>query len=238
MSKHLVLLVAVAVACLLVGCKPAPGPSGPSPLPPATKAATPPPAESAKLATAESETKAAPEAKAAPPASTGPSAWTETPSLDKVPSDGVKGVLNGKPFEAKSVILDCQGGKFTRIEFSDKKMEGDSDLLTEDTEVGVTLPSEATAGLKLDKKMGDAAPGESHAYYKYPLADGTPSSVNCPWACALVLDACERKPYDPAGKWAQTAGTCRGRILICFKDDVNSWIAGTFEGKLRYFGQP
>jgi len=238
MPKFLALVVTAAVACSLVGCKRAPEPSGPSPLPSATKAPPAPSPEPAKPAGTESEQTSAPEAKAAASAPTGSPAWTETPSLDKVPPAGVKGVINGKPFEAKSVVLDCQSGKFTKIEFSDKRMESDSDLLTDDTEVNVTLPSEAKADLKLDKKMGDTAPGESHVYYKYPLPDGTPSSMNCPWACALVLDTCERKPYDPAGKWAQMAGTCKGKILICFNDDVNSWIAGTFEGKLRYFGVP
>jgi len=195
---------------------------------PATAPAEPPPSASATESTAASAAGPAPELSAY--------AWTETPLLSKIPTGAVKGAVHGKLFEPKSVVMDVKQGKLRMIEFSDKAMASDSDTLSSDTQVVVTTTQDLAPGYKIETAMG-LPHKEGTMLYGY-MDGATPSSVNSPWACALTIESGEKKPYSTSGPTVQVAGTYKGKIHLCFKDDFKTYIAGEFEAKIRYFGPP
>ncbi len=196
----------------------------------------PAPASESAESTAPAESSESAAKPSAPAAPLSDYAWTETPLLSNIPAGPAKGAVNGKLFEPKSVVMDVRLGKVNTIEFSDKAMESDSDLLTNDTQVVVTTVADLAQGYKMETGMGFPH-DEGTIFYAYDK-EGTPVSVNCPWACALVIDSFDKKPYDSAGPSVQIAGVCKGKIHLCFNDDEKSYIAGDFEAKIRYFGAP
>ncbi len=237
-------LVLVAFLCaalaIALGCsKPADEAPAPTGTPVAKAPPTSPPVVESAEPVAKVESGESAESAAKPPTPPAPLsdyAWTETPLLSNIPVGPVKGAVNGKLFEPKSVVMDVRLGKVNTIVFSDKALESDSDLLTGDTEVVVTTVADLAKDYTMETGMGFPQ-DEGTIFYDYP-GDNGPSTVNCPWACALIIDAFDKKPFDTAGPSVQVAGTCKGKIHLCFNDDEKSYIAGEFEAKIRYFGKP
>jgi hypothetical protein len=235
----LVLVLLCAALVLALGCSKPPdaastAPTGPTKAPPtAAKAPSAPPAKTESGPKA-STTESAP---ATPPAALSAYAWTETPTLAGIPKGTVKGALYGKPFEAKTVVMDVQkGNKLRQLVFCAREMTGNSDTLAGTEQVVITTTKDFAPGYKIEAKMGFPH-DEGTIFYAVPGEKG-PTSVNSPWACALQIDSGEKKPYDAKGEMVQIAGTYKGKIHLCFKDDHKSYIAGDFEAKIRYFGAP
>ncbi|MEN6641208.1 MAG: hypothetical protein ABFE08_02045 [Armatimonadia bacterium] len=200
----LLLLVLVASLALLTGC---PKPqekavSQPTPEP------TPPTAEPAAV-----------------PA-TG-FAWTETPKLDKIPDAAVTGMINGKPFSAKTVRLEKRDGQVV-LQIIDQKPDKPTGMVTGETGASLYLalpegkPAEYVAGIK------DAKKDPADAIYYYPQGgDKGPMTMNSDWGAALKIDEWKlaKDPSDPAA-----LGTVKGKVAIVFADDPKSFVSGTFEG--------
>ncbi len=236
------LLIAVSLV-VAVGCS-KPADTGASPPAPAKTADAKPPVTPPPPAKTESAPKTESSAKPEAAASTTPTAplsayaWTETPTLAGIPGGPVKGVLNGKPFEPKAVVMDVdKGDKLRRIVFSAKEMSGNSDTLSGVAQVVITTTQDLAPGTKFEVKMGFPH-DEGTIFYCHYDGPNPPISVNSPWACALSIDSGEKKPYDPKGEMVQIAGTYKGKIHLCFNDNKKTYIAGDFEAKIRYFGAP
>lgn len=235
----LVLFLLCVALVLALGCsKP---PDAASTTSSVTAKAPPPTAKPPASAPAKTESapkdKATESVPATPPAALSAYAWTETPMLASIPGGAVKGALYGKPFEAKTVVMDVQkGNKLRQLVFCAREMTGNSDTLAGTEQVVITTTKDFAPGYKIEAKMGFPH-DEGTIFYAVPGEKG-PTSVNSPWACALVIDSGEKKPYDAKGEMVQIAGTYKGKIHLCFKDDHKSYIAGDFEAKIRYFGAP
>lgn len=202
-----VLIAGVFVAALgLCGCPPA-----------AKPVAVPTPPDAGKAAPAP-----------AAPAATGEFKWTDAPTVAAIPAGAVKGTINGKPFEAKTVRIK-QGDKSPSIEISDMAVDEPSGMVTGDTSAELDFPlatgqpGEYVKDVKAEKTFD-----KEHAYFYYPQGgDKGPMSVNPSWGAALKIDSwtSEKDPKDP-----DVLGKVKGKVLIVFDDEKKSWVGGDFEG--------
>ncbi|MFO7945716.1 MAG: hypothetical protein R6V19_02730 [Armatimonadota bacterium] len=211
------LVVAVLLSLFLVpGCQQPPQDEAAAP-PPVDQDPPEPPDEPA--APAEDAEKAAPDE----------FSWTETPSLDAIPEGTITGMINGEPFEAKTVRiqqLDDQVG--AQLEISDQAVEEPTDIISEDTGVQLRFPiEEGTSGELVMSLDDDKDFDTTNAFYWYPQGDDKgPMSINADWGCALQIDDWtleESEEYD------DVVGTVTGKVAITFNDEKKSWVAGTFD---------
>jgi len=175
----------------------------------------------------------APPAQAAPTAApaTAPAGefkWTNTPTESVIPAGPVKGMINGKPFDAKTVRIK-QGEKSPSIEISDKAADKPGGMLTGDTSAELDFPlAPGKAGQYISDVKAEKTFDKEHAYYYYPQGgDKGPMSVNPSWGAALKIDSwtSEKDPSDPS-----VLGKVKGKVLIVFDDEKKSWVGGDFEG--------
>ncbi|MEI6503515.1 MAG: hypothetical protein WCP21_21085 [Armatimonadota bacterium] len=205
------LIVGVLAAALsLSGCPPAAKTTVmPTPPPAPAKASSTPATQGSPAAAAEFK-------------------WTNVPTVAAIPAGAVKGLINGKPFEAKTVRLK-QSDKSPSLEISDMAVDEPSGMTTGDTAaeldfpLPVGKPGEYVKDVKTEKTFD-----KEHAYFYYPQGgDKGPMSVNPSWGAALKIDSwtSEKDPKDP-----DVLGKVKGKVLIVFDDEKKSWVAGDFEG--------
>ena len=208
----LAVVLTVSVVCI-AGCPSKPKASDPSS---AMKVPITSPAP------AKAETKA--DAKAEP----GKFTWTDKPTLEAIPSGPLAGMINGKPFTAKTVRIKKKD-KGSDLEISDGTTDKPTGVLTSDTGADLTFDLKPGAPGKKTMAVADKKEFEKqHAYFHYPQGgDKGPMSVNPDWGCALEITEWKQAadPKDP-----DVLGTVKGKVVIVFSDDTKSWVAGTFEG--------
>jgi len=206
-SRWIALVVLVALAATLLvlgGCPSQPKTEGPAVVPPK------PPGPAAGQ-----------------PAAGGKFVWSDKPALADIPAGEITGMLNGKPFTAKSVWVEKKD-KETTLMLSDAVTKQPGEVIVGDTGVDLsfTLPEGKPGELVLaiaDKKDFD----QQHAYYHYPQGgDKGPMSVNADWGVALQITDWTLKP-DAANP--DVLGKIKGKVAICFDDDTKSWVAGSFD---------
>jgi len=173
--------------------------------------------------------------------------WTENPSVAMVPDLPLKGVLNGNPFEAKSVLITTNiERKLCHVSIRDEALASDTALLMGGTGVDIDLPSAAHVGQIVVKSMDQDGDGGA-CYYYQEHGGGAPLRVDAPWAVALSIGEGDAGTYDPNGEVVQVTGHFRGKLAICFDDrdpesdhplPEPSWLAGTFDAKVQYREAP
>lgn len=191
------------------------------------------PASPPKAATA---TAAAPPAP--PPAPQG-FTWTETPTVDMAPAAPLTGVANGRPFEARAVLIE-PGLKSWKLSIHDQPLRQPTGLLMNSGHLDINLPEPPAAGKKFEKPMRF---GDGYWQVKKPGEAAKTTSWNAPNAYALELTKWEVAPWDPDGPVFQDAGRASGRLVVVYQGGAggfeNSWVAGTFEDAVvRYMGKP
>lgn len=204
----LVVLMLVVWTAALTGCKPRTGPGGDAALPD-----VPPPGE-------------APGGAAGEPAPT-EFAWTDAPSLPSIPDGVITGVVNGEPFEAKTVRVK-QGENGGELEISNVAVDEPTDVIVEDTGISLRFPIAEGTTDELVKTFDDNVDFDmTHSFYWYPQGgDKGPMPVNPTWACALqVSDWVLAKDADDE----DILGNVKGKLAITFDDDEKSWVAGSFD---------
>lgn len=142
--------------------------------------------------------------------------WMEELSVSKIPEIPLKGKLNGKEISIEYVNYEkWRGSGDNVINFSNNKPKQNCGFIENDVAVHLTKASgdfEEGEFIKdgFDKNL-DGYSAEFH-YYQ----DNNIKKVSVPWNCALVITEINDK-------------TVKGKIAVCFKDDLKSWLAGTFE---------
>ncbi len=156
--------------------------------------------------------------------------WTEEPALADIPSGPLLGMVNGKPFEAKTVRLEKKDDSYV-LQIYDKAPDKPSGRVSDKTAIELTVTTQLTEG-----KPGEiilAIPDEKdfdsiRSYYYYPQGDDKgPMSMNQPWGCALKVDewTIEKDPADDS-----VLGRVKGQVALVFDDEAKSWVAGDFDG--------
>lgn len=215
MSVRRILIAAVLLAVLalslviVAGCPQKP--------PETTTTVTPPPPPPPAEAKPATETAA-------------PSAfkWTEKPALADIPAGTIKGMLNGKPFEAKTVRIK-KTDEGMRLEIVDQAGEKATDMFTGETSADLYFAdiAEGKSG-ELVLGIPDKKADKQDATYMYPQGgDKGPMTENPDWGCALQITdfKMEKDPQDD-----KVLGHVKGKVAIVFNDDAKSWVAGDLDG--------
>jgi hypothetical protein len=178
-------------------------------------------------------------AEAAPVAGPG---YTETPTFDKIPAAPIKGIANGRPFEAKSVHFEPSFGKWEMV-IADQPLEKPTGFLNDAQFVNLTMPEPPAAGKKFTRKM-DFGDGYFQIMQEKPDRKKM-TSWNASNAWIVEFTKWDVKPYDKNGNMFQQCGTASGRVYVVYKggDDAgsikSSWVAGEFkDAVVRYMGEP
>ncbi len=159
--------------------------------------------------------------------------WTDAPQLESVPAGAIKGMVNGAPFEAKTVRFE-KGDDGPTLEISNATEEKPGDMLSDDIAVELSFKAKEGEPTTVLKAVGDDIEG-AHAYYHYPMEDGTPMSMNPLWACALEITEWTLEK-DAANE--RVIGHVKGKVAITFddeslndniKDGAKSFVAGEFD---------
>jgi hypothetical protein len=171
--------------------------------------------------------------------------YTETPKSEQIPPWSVRGVANGAPFTAETIMFVPNGAQW-RLEISDASFDplkgagiarySQKDLQT----VYLDLAFEPESGAVYDREM---AYGGGHFQIKTSPSAQRTTSWNTSIAWAIEFSAWDRRPWSEGGRTFQQAGTASGKLYIAFKGSkqglANSWISGTFENApIVYYGKP
>jgi hypothetical protein len=144
--------------------------------------------------------------------------WTDVVSLDKIPDFPVRGMLNGKEFKVEYINFETwRGSEDNVINFTAKAPRQNCGAFSDDD-----------SGFRIIKKSGEFKAGDYIkdkfsttiegiiADYHYNVDKNNTKNVSPDWNYALKITDINSK-------------TVRGKVVICFKDESKSWIAGTFE---------
>ncbi|MEO8664448.1 MAG: hypothetical protein ABI462_03040 [Ignavibacteria bacterium] len=143
--------------------------------------------------------------------------WKQELKISDIPETPLKGFINGKEI------------KFDYINFEQWRGSGDNVLNFGDVKPGNNCGFvESDNSFHLIRKGGEISKGELlkssfeqnldgyAAYYNSSKDSTTKTKATIQWNCALVITSMDDK-------------TVKGKIIMCFKDEMKSWLAGTFE---------
>jgi hypothetical protein len=164
--------------------------------------------------------------------------YTENPTFEKIPNAPIKGIANGRPFEAQAVYFEPSFGKWSMM-ISDVPLNEPTGLIFDAQTFNINLPELPAPGKNYTRAMkyGDG-------FFQVQTSDkrGDTTSWNTDNAYVLEITKWDVNPYDEGGKIFQHAGSASGRIYIVYKGGTNikeSWAAGTFtDAPVRFMGKP
>jgi len=160
--------------------------------------------------------------------------WTATPTVEMIPSGTIRGVMNGKPFEAKTVRIEKDDEGIYELNISNTAVEGEdpTDMIMGDDAWQLTFsgaegePGEWTWAVS-DEKDFD----KEHVFYYYAQGEGKgPMSVNSPWGAALqITEWTVQEPEEGADTFHTIIGNVKGKVLLVMDDQEKSWVGGEFD---------
>lgn len=158
--------------------------------------------------------------------------WTAEPTLDSIPAGAITGMLNGKPFIARTVRVEKDDDDTYLLKISNKPLEDPSDpagAITDDDGWELTFTAPEGEPVELTWAVSDEKQGidVEHVYYWYAQGeDKGPMSVNYPWGGALeITEWTAREPEEGS----DILGRIKGRVVLVMDDDQKSWVAGEFD---------
>lgn len=145
--------------------------------------------------------------------------WSEKPSLDNVPSDGVRGEIDGRavPITNLQIIGDKDGWKFEMRESADFMSEGPR----------ISVRQEVKQGTLAKKAFG----GYDGCFLQMKKDGKSPTSLNTDTGFVVEFKDWQVQPFGLATK-GKAAGTASGRLAVVYSWDKGSkkaWFAGTFK---------
>ncbi len=171
--------------------------------------------------------------------------YTESPTEEVIPAWTARGVANGQPFTARTIVFTPVSGRW-KLEISDREfdpLQGTAlarQAHRDQQTIRIDLPYEPDGGAVFDREM--AYGGGYFQIKPSPSAEGT-TSWNTAIAWFVRVTDWDRQDWvDGAGTF-QHGGTASGELYISFRGSehgiANSWISGTFEDvPIVYYGNP
>lgn len=165
--------------------------------------------------------------------------YVESPNLNMIPPEPVRGMADGRPFEIKSVIFQPFFDSWS-MQLGDTAPASPLDISFAREYIKIDLPRDLKAGSIFFHPL-EWAGGQSMFQIAQKESEETTSwNSNAAWA--IEITQWEVKPYDQDGDLFQEAGTASGRVYICYQGSagfLNSGVAGYFRNAVvRYMGDP
>ncbi len=144
--------------------------------------------------------------------------WSENITLSDIPDFEIRGFIEGKPIEIKYVNFEkWRGSNDNVINFGTKQPKQICGPVDNDSAFSITrLAKDFTQEEFVKSSFSSNVDGYIANYHTYK--SGEAKKFLGAWNCALLLTEINDK-------------TVKGKIALCFKDSLKSWVAGTFEAK-------
>ncbi|HPS65408.1 MAG TPA: hypothetical protein PK447_07535 [Ignavibacteria bacterium] len=144
--------------------------------------------------------------------------YSESITASDIPDIPVKGFIGGKPVEIIYINFETwRGSNDNVINFSTKQPKQPCGNVVNDTAFSLTrLAKDFNQGEFIKSSFTSNIDGYIGNYHTYKEDEARKFSGS--WNCALILTEINDN-------------TVKGKIAMCFKDSLKSWIAGTFEAK-------
>lgn len=142
--------------------------------------------------------------------------WKEVVSFNDIPDYPIKGYIGEKEIKIEYINFEkWRGSGDNTFYFSTKKPQQNCGAVVNDTAFRLTKANKEFNEQEFIKESFsstiDGYGADFHIYVGEESKD-----FNVPWNCALKIISMEGKKV-------------KGKIVMCFKDEKKSWIAGTFE---------
>ncbi len=143
--------------------------------------------------------------------------WKSELKITEIPDTPLKGLLNGKPFSFTYVNFEqWRGSGDNVINFSENAPKNNCGYVEGGRSIHFLHKAGAIDTGEVLKASFDKNLDGYISYYDTTGGSSETGVGSVPWNCALVITSMNEK-------------TVKGKIVICFKDEKKSYIAGSFE---------
>lgn len=143
--------------------------------------------------------------------------WKSELKVSDIPDTAVKGFINGKEVNLAYINFEqWRGSGDNVLNFGDVVPKNNCGYVEGSNSFHLMLKSGEIKTGEILKATFDQNLDGYVAYYDTANADQQNNKKSLPWNCVLVITSMDEK-------------TVSGKIALCFKDDMKSWIAGKFQ---------
>jgi len=161
--------------------------------------------------------------------------WTDAPTVAMIPSGPIHGMMNGKPFEAKTVRIEKGEDGTFKMQISNVAVEGDDptrSITGEDAWQFIFTATEGETGewtWAIADEKGDGSTED--VLYSYQQGEDKGSmSIARNWGAALeITDWTVTEPAEDAKTLHTVLGNVKGKVALVVDEDAKSWAAGEFD---------
>jgi hypothetical protein len=142
--------------------------------------------------------------------------YSENITTSDIPDSPIKGFIGGKTIEIKYINFETwRGSNDNVLNFSTNQPKQPCGVVLNDTAFSLTgLSKSFTKGDFIKSSFSTGVDGYIANYHTYK--NDEIKKFSGAWNCALQITEMNDK-------------TVKGKIAICFKDSLKSWVAGSFE---------
>ncbi len=161
--------------------------------------------------------------------------WTDTPTVEMIPSGPIHGMMNGEPFEAKTVRIEKGDEGTFKMQISNVAVEDDDPtgrITGEDAWQFIFTATEGETGewtWAISEEKGDGSTED--VLYSYQQGEDRGSmSIARNWGAALqITDWAVMEPAEDADTLHPVLGNVKGKVALVMDEDEKSWAAGEFD---------
>lgn len=148
--------------------------------------------------------------------------WKSELKQSEIPDLPIKGLLNGKPFDFRYINFEqWRGSGDNVINFYENAPKNDCGYVEGGRAIHFLHKAGTIDTGKIFKASFEKSIDGFIAYYDTTGALNESVSGSMPWNCSLEITEINEK-------------TVKGKIVICFKDEKKSYLAGKFEAVRCY----
>ncbi len=142
--------------------------------------------------------------------------WKEVVNFNDIPDFPIRGYIGDKEIKIEYINFErWRGSGDNTFYFSSKKPQNKCGAVVKDTAFRLTKANKNFEEQEFIKEsFNTALDGYGADFHVYVGEESKDFSV--PWNCALKIDYMDETKLQ-------------GKIIMCFKDEKKSWIAGSFE---------
>lgn len=143
--------------------------------------------------------------------------WKPELKIADIPDAPLKGFINGKEMKFGYINFEqWRGSGDNVLNFGDVKPVNNCGYVESDNSFHIIRKGGDINKVELLKSTFEQNLDGYVSYFSSSSDSMKTSKTSIPWNCALVITGMDDK-------------TVKGKIIMCFKDEKKSWLAGTFE---------